>query len=72
MPTFNISKSCKNSTIVKLCWLTELQEFHFMLHHIPGKQKLNANILSRQPGFEKGTEDNDDTNLLPPVLFSTH
>jgi RNase H-like domain found in reverse transcriptase/Reverse transcriptase (RNA-dependent DNA polymerase)/Integrase zinc binding domain/Chromo (CHRromatin Organisation MOdifier) domain len=52
-------------------WLTELQEFHFTLHHIPGKQNSKADILSRRPGFEKGTDDNDDTTLLPPVLFST-
>ena len=52
-------------------WLTELQEFHFTLHHIPGKSNSKADILSRQPGFEKGIDDNDDTILLPPHLFST-
>ena len=28
-------------------WLTELQEFHFTLHHIPGKSNSKADILSR-------------------------
>jgi len=47
----------------------ELQEFHFTLHHIPGKANSKADILSRRPGFEKGTDDNDDTILLPNSLF---
>ena len=52
-------------------WLTELQEFHFTLHHIPGKSNSKADILSRRPGFEKGVNDNDDTILLPNSLFSS-
>jgi len=51
-------------------WLTELQEFHFKLHHIAGKSNSKADILSRRPGFEKGVNDNDDIVLLPDTLFS--
>jgi len=29
------------------CWLTELQEYDFTLHHIPGKSNSKADILSR-------------------------
>ena len=28
-------------------WLTELQEYDFTLHHIPGKSNSKADILSR-------------------------
>jgi transposase InsO family protein len=53
-------------------WLTELQEFHFTLHHIPGKSNSKADLLSRRPGFEKGVNDNEDTILLPEYLFSNN
>ena len=51
-------------------WFTELQEYHFTLHHIPGKSNSKADILSRRPGFEKGVDDNDNVTLLPKNLFS--
>jgi hypothetical protein len=41
-------------------WLTELQEFHVKLHHIAGKANSKADILLRQPGFEKGVNDNNN------------
>ena len=47
-----------------------MQDFHFTLHHIPGKSNSKADILSRRPGFEKGVNDNDDITLLPEHLFS--
>ena len=50
-------------------WLTELQEFHFTLHHISGKANSKADILSRRPGFDRGVNDNDDIVLLPDALF---
>jgi len=50
-------------------WLTELQEYDFTLHHIPGKSNSKADILSRRPGFKRGAEDNDNTILLPSSLF---
>ena len=50
-------------------WLTELQDYHFTLHHIPGKQNSKADILSRRPGFDQGENDNDDTILLDPLFF---
>src|SRR5277367_5264678 len=52
-------------------WLSEMQDFHFTLHHIPGKANSKADILSRRPGFERGVNDNDDIILLPDTLFST-
>lgn len=50
-------------------WLTELQEFHFILHHIPGKANSKADILSCHPGFDQGQDNNYDVTLLPPTLF---
>src|ERR1700722_4664918 len=50
-------------------WLTELQDYHFTLHHIPGKQNSKADILSRRPGFDRGENDNDDIILLDPLFF---
>jgi hypothetical protein len=50
-------------------WLTELQEFHFTIHHIPGKANSKADILSRRAGFDRGVNDNDDEVLLPSILF---
>src|SRR5580700_7774006 len=51
-------------------WYQELQEYHFTLHHIPGKANSKADILSRRPGFEEGIDDNNDLILLPNILFS--
>src|ERR1700722_139171 len=45
-------------------WLTELQDYHFTLHHIPGKANSKADILSRHPGHDQGEDDNDDIILL--------
>src|SRR5262245_13868090 len=50
-------------------WLTELQEYDFTLHHIPGKSNSKADILSRQPGFKWGADDNNNVILLPESLF---
>jgi hypothetical protein len=37
-------------------WLTELQEYHFMLHHVSGASNSRANLLSRRPGFDQGAK----------------
>src|ERR1700733_2560740 len=46
-------------------WLTILQDYDFVLTHIPGKTNSQADILSRRPSAETGQNDNDDTILLP-------
>jgi hypothetical protein len=46
-----------------------LQDYNFVLTHIPGKQNSKADILSRRPGTETGQDDNDNTILLPESLF---
>jgi hypothetical protein len=49
-------------------WLTQLQDYNFVITHIPGKQNSKADILSRHPGTETGQNDNDNTILLPESL----
>src|SRR5204863_29731 len=51
------------------CWFTELQEYHFTIHHLSGKSNSKADILSRRPGFDQGEQDNEDVVVLPPDLF---
>jgi len=52
------------------CWLTELQEYDFSLHHIPGKSNSKADILLRRPGFKRGADNNNNNViLLPESLF---
>jgi hypothetical protein len=35
------------------CWLSDMQDFHFTLHHLPGKANSKADILFRRPGFDQ-------------------
>jgi hypothetical protein len=35
-------------------WVTELQEYDFTLHHIPGKSNKKADILSHLAGHNEG------------------
>ena len=51
------------------CWFTELQEYHFTIHHLSGKSNSKADILSRRPGFDQGEQDNEHMVVLPPDLF---
>src|SRR6202030_1151265 len=53
-------------------WLTELQDFHFTIHHLPGSANSRADLLSQRPGFDRGVNDNDNVVLLPPALFSVN
>ena len=39
-------------------WHVELQDYHFILKHIPGKTHMAADTLSRPPGTDEGKEDN--------------
>ena len=49
-------------------WLTKIQEFHFTLHHIPGKSNSKADLLFRRAGFD---QDMMTTEMLPyyPLIF---
>jgi hypothetical protein len=47
----------------------ELSEYDFALIHKPGKQLARTDVLSRQSGYEKGTQDNSNLVLLPEQYF---
>ncbi len=41
------------------CWVTELAEYHFTLHHKAGATNRKADLLSRWADHEQGRDDND-------------
>jgi hypothetical protein len=50
-------------------WFAELQEYNFKIQHVPGKLHTSADLLSRPPGTDQGTNNNKDITLLQPDLF---
>ena len=50
-------------------WLTELADYEFELHHVPGGKMGKADALSRRAGHERGVMDNKDVVLLKPEFF---
>jgi hypothetical protein len=50
-------------------WLTTLQDYNFIIRHVPGKIHAAADMLSRPPGVDIGTLDNQDVVVLPDKLF---
>jgi hypothetical protein len=53
-------------------WLTTLQDYNFVIKHVPGKIHAAANMLSRPPGVNTRTLDNQDVVVLPDKLFIRH
>ncbi len=51
------------------CWVTELAEYHFSLHHKPGASNKKADLLSRRADHDTGKEDNDEVIILKPEHF---
>jgi hypothetical protein len=45
-------------------WVTELAEYHYSLHHKPGKSNVKPDILLRQPDLKRGGNNNEDIILL--------
>ena len=39
-------------------WHSELQDYHFLLEHVPGKTHTAADALSQPPGSDEGKKDN--------------
>jgi RNase H-like domain found in reverse transcriptase/Reverse transcriptase (RNA-dependent DNA polymerase) len=50
-------------------WHGELQDYNFTLHHVPGKNHMAADALSRPPGADMGKNDNQQMIMLPEPLF---
>ena len=51
-------------------WVTMMQDYHFTLHHKPGKQNAKADYLSRRADHERGVNDNKNITLLKPEFFA--
>jgi hypothetical protein len=50
-------------------WHEELQDYNFVLEHVPGKNHTAVNTLSRPPGCDEGKDDNRDVQMLPEEAF---
>ncbi len=50
-------------------WHADLQEYDFVIKHIPGKINTPANELSRPANINQGQDDNENQTLLKPELF---
>ena len=47
----------------------ELEEYNIKLQHVPGKSNGRADVLSRRPDYDQGTNDNQNVTVLPNRLF---
>ncbi len=50
-------------------WHADLQEYDFVIKHVPGKINTPADELSRPPNTDQGQNDNENQTLLKPELF---
>jgi hypothetical protein len=48
---------------------SELQDYNFKLHHIPGKFHTATDALSRPLGANKGKDDNQQMTMIPEAAF---
>jgi reverse transcriptase-like protein/integrase-like protein len=63
-------KAPKNLNRQTAQWHVDLQEYNFIIHHIPGKANMGPDILSRSPTADQGKGDNWDVVVLPPEKFT--
>ncbi len=50
-------------------WVTELAEYHFVLHHKPGALNKKADLLSCRDDHDQGKDNNGDIVVLQPAHF---
>ena len=50
-------------------WFGELQDYNFVIKHMPRKIHMAPDMLSRPPRASCGQEDNSQIALLPPSMF---
>ncbi len=49
--------------------MTELAEYHFVLHHKLGTLNKKADLLSRRNDHDQGKDDNGNIVILQPMHF---
>src|SRR6202040_4183420 len=59
----------QNLTRRQADWVSQLQEYDFLLHHRPGRLHAQADFLSRPPNVDKGDHDNEQVIAFPDNLF---
>jgi hypothetical protein len=62
-------KSPKNLNRRTTRWHADLQEYDYRIQHIPGKENIPADALSRPPNADQGKEDNKNVAVIPPDKF---
>lgn len=50
-------------------WVSELANYHYTLHHKPGKTHTKPDLLSRRADHDRGDRDNEDVVVLKPEVF---
>ena len=62
-------KSPRNLNRRTARWHADLQEYDYLIQHIPGKENIPADALSRPPGVDQGKNDNQGVSVIPPERF---
>ena len=62
-------KSPRNLNRRTAQWHTDLQEYDYEIQHIPGKQNIPADTLSRPVNVDQGEEDNKNVTVIKPQQF---
>jgi len=52
-------------------WISDLADYNFTIHHLPGKLNNKADALSRRPDYVPSNADNQGIIGLPDSLFCT-
>ena len=62
-------KSPRNLNRRTARWHADLQEYDYLIQHIPGKENIPADTLSRPPGVNQGKDDNQGIAVIPSEKF---
>src|ERR1700691_1495645 len=63
-------KSPRNLNRRTARWHADLQEYDYLIQHIPGKENIPADALSRPPNADRGKDDNQGISVIPPERFA--
>lgn len=53
------------------CWVLQLADYNFLLHHNVGSTNVKADFLSWLPGLDRGINDNQNITVLPEKHFQS-